>query len=471
MLPLKILMILLVTNTAPILSGALFPKARRWPLDKGRRLADGRPLLGEHKTLWGLLSGIGAAGIFSLLMGLPLTVGLLIGLASLLGDLLTSFLKRRLGLVEGDTAHLFDHLLEGALPLLLCKHLFAISWGLVLVLLGLFILCGLLGSKIYQQLFAPRLCPIRKRLTVRSSASFREWRACHTALSPLVRLLNFENVIYYRYLMKGVFTLLGLYRRGMRNALDVRLTSILLAFDNLPSAFDGYRILFMSDLHLDGQPDLCRRLIERVKDLTPDICFLGGDYRMDMYGSFKEVNRRLDKLVRHIRTSDGLFGILGNHDCIEIAPALEDSRICMLINESVTIDRDDQVLNIVGVDDPHYYQCHDMEKAFSEIQPDGFTILLSHSPEIIADMAGQKVDLCLCGHTHAGQICLPGIGPLFTHCRAPRKYVSGLWRHNGTVGYTSAGAGSSGVPVRFNCPPEVVLLTLTRGRVQATAEI
>lgn len=470
MFALKILVILLVANTAPILFSALLPKVRRWPLDNGRRLADGRPLLGEHKTLWGFLSGIGAAGIFSLLMGLPLAMGLLIGLVSLLGDLLTSFLKRRLGLVEGETAHLFDHLLEGALPLLLCKHLFAISWSLVLVLLGLFIACGRLGSKIAQQLFPPRVCPIRKLRTVRSSASYREWRACHTALSPLARLLNFENVIYYRYLIKGVFTLMGIYRRGMRNALDVRLTSIQLAFDNLPSAFDSYRILFMSDLHLDGQPDLCQRLIDRVKDLEPDICFLGGDYRMEMYGSFKEVNQRLDQLVRHIRTSDGIFGILGNHDCIEIAPALEDSRVCMLINESVTIDRDDQALNIVGVDDPHYYQCHDMEKAFSEIAPDGFTILLSHSPEIITDMAGRKVDLCLCGHTHAGQIRLPWIGPLFTHCRVPRKYVSGLWHHNGTVGYTSSGAGSSGVPVRFNCPPEVVLLTLTRGRGKTTSK-
>ncbi|MEJ2642234.1 MAG: CDP-archaeol synthase [Desulfosarcinaceae bacterium] len=470
MFALKILVILIVANTAPILSSALFPKARRWPLDNGRRLADGRPLLGAHKTLWGLLSGIGAAGIIGLLMGLSLATGLLIGLASLLGDLLTSFFKRRLGLVAGETAHLFDHLLEGALPLLLCKRLFMISWSLVLVLLGLFIASGLLGSNIARQLFPARLCPIRKLRTVRSSASFRQWRACHTALSPLARLLNFENVIYYRYLIKGAFMLLGLYRRGMRNALDLRLTAIQLAFDNLPSAFDGYRILFMSDLHLDGQPGLCRRLIERVKELGPDVCFLGGDYRMEMYGSFKAANRRLDRLVRHIRTSDGLFGILGNHDCIEMAPDLEDSRICMLINESVTIDRDDQALNIVGVDDPHYYQCHDMEKAFSEISPDGFTILLAHSPEIIADMAGRKVDLCLCGHTHAGQIRLPRIGPLFTHCRAPRKYVSGLWRHNGTVGYTSAGAGASGVPVRFNCPPEVVLLTLTRGQVKRTAE-
>lgn len=183
---------------------------------------------------------------------------------------------------------------------------------------------------------------------------------------------------------------------------------------------------------------------------------------MEMYGSFVEANRRLHRLVEHIQAMDGVFGILGNHDCLEIAPALEDSRICMLINESVTIDRQNQALSIVGIDDPHYYQCHDMEKAFSEIAPDDFAILLAHSPEVVDDIQGQRVDLCLCGHTHAGQIRLPGIGPLFTHCRAPRKYAYGLWRHDGTVGYTSSGAGSSGVPVRFNCPPEVVLLTLTQ---------
>jgi predicted MPP superfamily phosphohydrolase len=462
MLAFKILIILIVTNTAPILSARFRPERRRRPLDDGRILSDGRPVLGRNKTICGLLSGIGAAGVLSLLIGLPLAIGLLIASASLLGDLLTSFVKRRFGFTEGETVWLLDHLLEGALPLLLCKGLFSISWSLFFTILLLFIGCGQLGSKLVERIFSPRTCRMNTTRTVKSTTSFRQWRACHTALSPFARLLNFESVIYYRWLVSGTIRLLGLYQRGEQNALDIRLKSIHLGLNNLPSAFKSYRILFISDLHLDGLPGLCERLIDLIKDLRADICLLGGDYRMEMYGSFTEAQRRLDRLVRHIQTKDGLFGILGNHDCLEIAPVLEDSGICMLVNESVTIDRQDQRLNIVGIDDPHYYKCHDMEKAFSEIPPNGFTILLAHSPEVVADIDDRSVDLCLCGHTHGGQICFPWIGPLFTHCRTPRKYVSGLWRHNSTVGYTSAGAGSSGVPVRFNCPPEVVLLTLTQ---------
>lgn len=467
MLALKILIILIATNAAPLISATLYARRRRRPLDNGRILGDGYRLLGENKTLVGLFSGIGAAGILCFIIGLPLASGLLISGASLLGDLLTSFIKRRLGLAEGETAFFLDHLLEGALPLWVCKGLFSISWPMVAALLVLFIGCGLFGAMVSKRIFSPRACQMDIIRTVRSPSSFREWRACHTALSPFARLLNFENVIYYRWMIKGAFKLLGLYGRGMQNALNIRVKSIQLQFENLPSAFNSYRILFMSDLHIDGLPGLCERLIDLVKDIEPDICLLGGDYRMEMYGSFLEANHQLDKLMRHIRARDGIFGILGNHDCLEIAPALEDSRICMLVNDSVTIDRQDQSLSIVGIDDPHYYQCHDIEKAFSETPPDGFSILLSHSPEVVVDMEGRSVDLCLCGHTHAGQIRLPWIGPLFTHCRTSRKYVSGLWHHNGTVGYTSTGAGSSGVPVRFNCPPEVVLLTLTKGEKNA----
>jgi uncharacterized protein len=460
----KILAMLIMANAAPLLLTGFLPKRSRRPLDNGRRLADGRRILGENKTLGGLLSGIGAAGALGLLIGFPLAMSLLIAGASHIGDLSTSFIKRRIGFTEGETAYLLDHLLEGALPLLLCKVLFSISWSLGLVLLILFVGCGLIGSMVAKLIFKPSTCRADSVRNVRSPASFREWRACHIALSPFARLLNFENVIYYRWLINSTIRLLGIYQRGEQNALNIRIKSIQLEFDNLPDAFNSYRILFISDLHIDGLPSLCQSLIDLVKDLQVDICLLGGDYRMEMYGSFIEANRRLQRLVEHIQARDGVFGILGNHDCLEIAPDLEDSRICMLINESVTIDRQNQALSIIGIDDPHYYQCHDMEKAFSEIPPDGFAILLAHSPEVVDDLQGRRVDLCLCGHTHAGQIRLPWIGPLFTHCRAPRKFAYGLWRHDGTVGYTSSGAGSSGVPVRFNCTPEVVLLTLTQSQ-------
>jgi uncharacterized protein len=462
MLAFKLWLILMVTNGAPLLMAALWPGLNRWPVDNGLRLTDGRPLLGNHKTCGGLVCGILAGGLLGKLLSLSLPMSLLIAGTSMLGDLFTSFLKRRMGFREGETLYLFDQFFEGAFPLLLCKWGYGVAWPTFMTTLLVFMAGSLLGSLVKNRLstlFARESVP---DCVIRSRYGFREWRACHTALSPFARLLNFENVIYYRWVMKGVFKLLGLYGQGEKNALDVRVRSLELAFDRLPLPFRAYRILFISDLHIDGLEGLCDQLVCLIQDLDVDLCLLGGDYRMEMYGDFTAANRSLGRLVRHIHAREGIFGILGNHDCLEIAPELEDSGICILINDSFAIKRGDAVLSIVGVDDPHYYQCQDLEKAFAEVPSDGFSILLSHSPEIITDLEDRNVDLCLCGHTHAGQIRLPLLGPVFTHSRVSRKYASGLWRHGKTVGYTSSGAGSSGIPVRFNCAPEIILLTLTR---------
>lgn len=304
---------------------------------------------------------------------------------------------------------------------------------------------------------------------VRSSSRFREWRACHTALSPFSRILNFENVFYYRWFIKSVFICMGIYNQGVKNALNVQVNSINIAFPTLPHAFDGYRILFITDLHIDGLDGLDERLRDLVSGLEVDICLLGGDYRMEMFGQSFRTARKLRDLVKHINARDGVFGILGNHDCLELAPELEDSGIYMLINDSYTLKRNSEPLSIIGTDDPHYYKCSDLDKAFQDIPGNAFSILLSHSPEIIKDTDGKKVDLCLCGHTHGGQIRLPVIGPVFTHSSVPRRFASGLWRHSGIIGYTSNGAGSSGIPVRFNCLPEVVLLTLNRANESGNA--
>jgi predicted MPP superfamily phosphohydrolase len=261
--------------------------------------------------------------------------------------------------------------------------------------------------------------------------------------------------------MMTVFKLTGLYTRGVKNALSIRVTGLGFSFKDLPDAFEGYRILFISDLHIDGIDGLDRRLIEIVSRQKVDLCLLGGDYRMEMYGPYGAVKEKLVALVQNIHAPDGVFGILGNHDCIEIAPELEDASICMLINESTMIERNGRTIAVCGVDDPHYYQCHDLDKAMQDVPGDAFSILLAHSPEIINGLGDHPVDLCLCGHTHGGQVCLPGFGPVFTHCPVSRQFISGRWQYNNTLGYTSWGAGSSGVPVRYNCPPEVVVIPLT----------
>ena len=94
--------------------------------------------------------------------------------------------------------------------------------------------------------------------------------------------------------------------------------------------------------------------------------------------------------------------------------------------------------------------------------PDGFRILLQHSPELLDEAAAASVALYLCGHTHGGQICLPGGIPLMTNIRTPRRYASGLWQHGDMTGYTSVGVGVSVMPLRFFSKGEVAVITLRR---------
>jgi predicted MPP superfamily phosphohydrolase len=146
-----------------------------------------------------------------------------------------------------------------------------------------------------------------------------------------------------------------------------------------------------------------------------------------------------------------------------MAPDFEESGLVMLINDSWQISRDGDHIWIAGVDDPHYYKVDDVRQALADVPPEDFKILLAHSPEAYALAAKYHTDLYLCGHTHGGQICLPGGSPIFTNSRAPRFTAAGAWSFRRMTGYTSRGAGASGVPLRFNCPGEITLITLCRG--------
>jgi hypothetical protein len=118
---------------------------------------------------------------------------------------------------------------------------------------------------------------------------------------------------------------------------------------------------------------------------------------------------------------------------------------------------------LVGVDDPHYYRVDSIEKAAAGVPHDEFSILLSHTPEIYRHAAHADFNLLLSGHTHGGQICLPGAVPITLDSKLPRRYGSGSWKYHRMVGYTSVGVGSSIVVVRFNCLPEITLHHLQCG--------
>jgi uncharacterized protein len=226
----------------------------------------------------------------------------------------------------------------------------------------------------------------------------------------------------------------------------------------LPSSFRGFRILHISDLHVDISRKAMARLQSILPDLEYDVCILTGDYRGQTYGPFQQAIDGLSQICQTIKKP--ILGVLGNHDTVRMIPDLEVMGIRMLLNEHAVIERGTDRLYLAGIDDAHFYRADNIEKAASEALPSDFSILLSHTPEVYQQAAYAGFDLLLSGHTHGGQICLPGQIPLTLDSVLPRYMGAGSWSYRDMIGYTSTGAGTSVVPVRFNCPPEITIHVL-----------
>lgn len=271
-------------------------------------------------------------------------------------------------------------------------------------------------------------------------------------------LLHIENAEWFHVLIYWGLRLTRLYGWGRRNARAVQVRVNDVPIDHLPAPLDGLRLLHLSDLHLDIDPGLTDVIVERVRDLEVDLCVLTGDYRASTSGPHGTAMEETARLVRALPAE--AFGVIGNHDFIEFVPPLEDAGLRILLNETVVIERQGARLHLSGVDDPHFYEADSLDKAAEALPAGEPAILLSHSPEIYRKAAAAGYALMLCGHTHAGQICLPGGVPVLTNARGPRRIKAGPWRHRGMRGYTSPGVGTSGVPVRFFCPPVITVHVL-----------
>ena len=153
--------------------------------------------------------------------------------------------------------------------------------------------------------------------------------------------------------------------------------------------------------------------------------------------------------------------MLGNHDTIRMVPALEDMGIRMLFNECVTIGRGDERASISPASTTRTSIAPTTSARLRrKSRAAQFSILLSHTPEVYQAAASAGFALMLSGHTHGGQLCLPGGIPIKLEARLPRSMGAGAWRYAEMAGYTSVGAGTSLLPVRLNCPPEITLHTL-----------
>jgi predicted MPP superfamily phosphohydrolase len=266
---------------------------------------------------------------------------------------------------------------------------------------------------------------------------------------------HIENLTASHVLIRTFLMVTGLYWRGLRNAKQVSLTHNMIKSPRLPLAFHGYTLLQISDLHVDMNLEVMERVESLVDKLDYDACVLTGDYRGKTFGPIEDILQPMAHLMEAL--NGDVYGVLGNHDTIAMVPGLEDMGIRMLLNEKVVIERDKQRIHVAGIDDAHFYQVDNIEKAAAGIPHEEFSILISHTPEIYRHAAHAGFDVLISGHTHGGQICLPGGAPLTLDSNLPRRMGSGSWNYHDMIGYTSRGAGSSVVPVRFNCPPEITL--------------
>jgi uncharacterized protein len=270
-----------------------------------------------------------------------------------------------------------------------------------------------------------------------------------------INFFHFENLPLSHVLICAVLLATGLYQRGMSNAAKVGIRHNRIESPLLPKAFDGFTIVQLSDLHVEMSESAMERVIDLLEEARYDVCVLTGDYRGGTCGPYDTTLAGMARVRAGIKSP--IYGVLGNHDTICMVPALEEMGIRMLLNERETIERGGARLHLAGIDDAHFYRMDNIEKAAEGIPHHEFSILLSHTPEIYRQAAHADFNVLLSGHTHGGQICLPGGIPITLNCVLSRSMGNGRFSHHGMIGYTSAGAGVSIVPARFNCPPEITL--------------
>ena len=270
--------------------------------------------------------------------------------------------------------------------------------------------------------------------------------------------LNPDRIPYFFETVRFVCQALGIYQRGYREFMDVQLVTNEIFFSSLPPEMDGLRILQISDLHLDLDPALTSVIVSIIEDLDYDLALITGDYRDDTKGCISDCLGYMHRVCGALR--EPVYGILGNHDPIELVPPLESMGLPILLNETATYEKNGKQIYISGIDDPHFYEGDDFDKLRGTVPEDAFSILLSHAPETHQEALQMGYDLVLAGHTHGGQICLPGGIVVIHNGDCPSYMLAGNWKYGDLKGYTSRGTGGCRLPLRFFCPPEITVHVL-----------
>jgi len=239
--------------------------------------------------------------------------------------------------------------------------------------------------------------------------------------------------------------------------------SIQIPMANLPSALEGFRIVQISDIHLYPITtiEFVNQAIEIANQLNPDLIVLSGDYVWHEVEAIHDLTPALARLNARY----GVYASLGNHDLWTnvnvITRAFESERLPLMVNQGLPISVGDARLYLASLDDGWSGQ-PDLEAAMQDWKPGDATVLLMHEPDL-ADRYAQdgRINLQLSGHSHGGQIRFPIIGAMITPYLS-WKYPLGLYNINGMWLYTNRGLGTTNVPLRVNCAPEITEIILVR---------
>lgn len=272
----------------------------------------------------------------------------------------------------------------------------------------------------------------------------------------------FQIVVSFMYRLLGKTPLMAYMRHY---ALQTKLKNIEIYFPDWPHEFQFYKILHLTDLHLDLAAGFTDAIVKAIQGVDCDLLLLTGDYQ-DSFQIDPRINSScLQRIIASVNSRDGVVAVLGNHDHHTAREMLEGLGANVLVNESLVLARGGAKFMLTGLDDVHYYYQEAARQALETQRPTNiFKIAAVHSPEMAEVAAASGYGFYVCGHTHGGQVCLPFGIPLITHAEVKRRMVKGVWYQGAMVGYTSRGCGASYRPIRWHCPSEVTLITMRRGQ-------
>lgn len=233
--------------------------------------------------------------------------------------------------------------------------------------------------------------------------------------------------------------------------------------NDLPQVFNNYKIINLTDIHL-GQwisPQYLEGVVDYVNRLNPDMITLTGDYVSYILDGYEDP---LLNSFKKLKAKDGKFAVLGNHDhwngADKIRKILKEADVIELSNDVYSVEKDGEFINVSGVDSCSV-GADDLDKVLEKLPENGYSILLVHEPDFAKiSSKTNRFDLQISGHSHGGQLVIPGVKTTPFRCSYSVKYPVGAYKVGNMIQYTSKGLGTNSFWLRINCKPEITLFYL-----------